>query len=262
MTPTVFFSELLPDEDLIKIAGEGPYGLELIQFSVSENLDNFSDVMRKEKELLARMGDPPVSLHGPFLDLNPMTFDSRIRQTVLDRFAQAYEAAEELGARRIVFHSGMIPTVYFLEGWAERMTAFWEDFLPGRESIPVCMENVLDREYAPFLEIAEALCERFPSFGICLDAGHAHCYADHSEETWAQALAGHIRHLHLHDNDGYWDRHLALGEGTVRWESVIRAVMAEQKDLTVTVECSTAAAVRQSLKKLRDCFSGIGPSPG
>ena len=251
MITQCFFSELLSPEELIRIRRDTGCGLELIQFSVSENLDHFSDTMKKEKELLARMDHPPVTIHGPFLDLNPMTFDSRIRQVVLDRFAQAYEAAEELHAARIIFHSGMVPTVYFLEGWAERMTAFWEDFLPGRREIPVCMENVLDREYEPFAEIAAALTDRFPNFGICLDLGHAHCYSSHPETDWTSALKPYILHLHLHDNDGTADSHHALGTGTVQWETVLDAVRTQPQDITMTVECNTCQDAQTSLQAIQ-----------
>ena len=254
MKPTLFLSELLSDEDLRRVCRETGCGLEIIQFGVSDNLDHFPETLQKEKELLHQLGDPPAALHGPFLDLNPMSYDSRIRQVVLDRFAQAYEAAEELHARRIVFHSGMVPTVYYLEGWAERMIDFWEEFLPGRESIPVCMENVLDREFEPFRQITDALCGRYPSFGICLDAGHAHCYSRHPEEAWAEALKTRILHLHLHDNDGSADRHLALGEGTVHWEAVMHTLLDQGHDLTVTAECSTAEAALRSLHALERLF--------
>ena len=251
MNPSCFFSELLLPEDLVQLGRESGCGLELIQFGVSENLDHFSDTMRREKELLKRMGDPPVTIHGPFLDLNPMTFDSRIRQIVLDRFAQAYEAAMELHACRVIFHSGMVPTVYYLEGWAERMTAFWEDFLPGREEIPICMENVLDREYRPFFEVASAVSRRHPGFGVCLDAGHAHCYSRHPEQEWAENLKPWIRHLHLHDNDGSADRHLALGDGTVEWSGVLRTVLSASPDVTMTIECNTPEDVRRSLDAVK-----------
>ena len=254
----LFISELLEQEDLIRVCGRYHCGLELIRFGISDNLDHFHDTLQSAADLLELAGSPSVSLHGPFLDLNPMTFDSRIRQVVLDRFAQAYDAAFKLNAKRIVFHSGMIPTVYFLEGWTERMISFWEDFLPGRTDIPVCMENVLDREYDPFLKIAEALKDKFPSFGICLDAAHAHCYSSHPELVWAEALRGYIRHLHLHDNNGLSDQHLSLGEGNLQWEKVTRVLLESQPGLTVTVECSTAEAVCASLEKLRrlgdSCF--------
>lgn len=248
----LFISELLETEDLVRICGRYHCGLELICFGVSDNLDHFADTLRGAGELLNLAGSPPVSVHGPFLDLNPMTFDSRIRQVVLDRFAQAYDAAFRLQAERIVFHSGMIPTVYYLEGWAERMISFFRDFLPGRTDIPVCMENVLDREYAPFLDVYEALRDDFPSFGICLDAGHAHCYSPHPESEWAQALRCGIRHLHLHDNNGSADEHLALGTGGVQWEALTRMLLTQHPDLTVTVECSTPESACMSLEKLKN----------
>ena len=64
-------------------------------------------------------------------------------------FAQAYEAARELGAEKIVYHSGLYPDAYLLIGWAERMADFFGEFLEDRRDIDVVVENVFDRTWKP-----------------------------------------------------------------------------------------------------------------
>ena len=140
--------------------------------------------------------------------------------------------------------------MYFLEGWAEREADFWKEFLWNRSGITVCLENVLDREIEPFAEIIDRVGH--PDLGMCLDLGHAHCYSNHSAAEWAGVLKPYIRHVHLHDNQGVKDEHLALGEGSVPWKEVLGILADAQPDLSCTIECSSEEAIRRSLQALED----------
>ncbi|MDO4621397.1 MAG: sugar phosphate isomerase/epimerase family protein [Eubacteriales bacterium] len=244
----IYFSGLLETVDMQQLLKKTGAGLETIQFGVSDNLDNYKETMQKEKELLKRYGDPAVTVHGPFLDLNPMCYDRMVRDITMLRFNQAYEAAQELEADRIVFHSCMVPTVYYLYGWAERMAEFFNRFMEGKKGIPVCMENVLDRECIPFLEVAEQV--ESPDFGICLDLGHAWCYSNHTIEEWVDLLKGKIRHVHLHDNDRTADQHRALGNGTVPWEEAVRILQGQRQEITWTIENNTLEDAELSWNRL------------
>ena len=248
---SLYISELMPEEELKNLIESHGCGLELITFSISENLDHFPDTLERVREMLKRLGDPPVSVHGPFLDLNPMTFDSKIRQATMDRFNEAYESACILNAGKIIFHSGMIPAVYFLEGWAERTADFFSEFMEGKTGIEVCMENVLDREFQPLEETVRLVGH--PDFGLCLDIGHAHCYSPHSVLEWACALAPFVRHIHVHDNDGIWDHHLGLGAGTIPLKELFEVLDEKCPDPSLTIECSSTEAAEQSFRFLEMC---------
>ena len=242
----VFISDLLPQPDLYDIIQKENVGLESIRFSIAENLDHFSETLQKERARLRSLGNPPLTLHGPFLDLNPMCYDSLVRRATLTRFSQAYEAAQILGASRIVFHSGMIPTVYYLEGWAERTADFWNAFMEGRSGITVCMENVLDRYAQPLSRVKKLVPH--PDFGLCLDLGHAWCYGEDPLSVWTYELKGLIRHVHVHDNDRSRDSHLAIGNGTLPFRQILPVIEMQNRSLTWTIECNTKEDVLASLR--------------
>ena len=248
MNARMFVSDLLPDPDLADLINKYRIGLESIRFSIAENLDRFSDTLAEEKARLRAFGNPPLTLHGPFLDLNPMCYDSLVRQATYTRFSQAYEAAQFLGASRIVYHTGMIPTVYYLDGWAERMADFWNRFMEDKSGITVCMENVLDRFAAPVARVKSLVGH--PDFGICLDLGHAWCYGEDPLPVWIETLKGMIRHVHIHDNNRSRDQHLAIGKGTLPFSQVLPVLTAQNKNLSRTIECNTKEDVIQSLTAL------------
>ena len=140
----ICISHLLPDEEMKELVAATGVGVESIDFSISDNLDHLEKTIESYQKKLEEMGNPPLILHGPFLDLNPASFDSLIRDVTMKRFTQCYQAGLKLGAKKIVFHSGMIPCVYYREGWADKVSQFFTEFLRNKEKIEIVMENVLD----------------------------------------------------------------------------------------------------------------------
>lgn len=243
-----YISHLMDDDTMKQLVKETGLGIESIEFSVSENLDHFELTMERYRQRLEQMGNPQLTLHGPFLDLNPMAFDSQIQQVTMNRYEQAYEAARRLGAKKLILHSGFLPSVYFLEGWAERMADFYNRFLEHKtDEIQIVMENVLDPQPEPMAEVAERV--QHPAFGICLDVGHAHSYLEVPLEQWIDILKPYITHMHLHDNWGDRDSHLAVGDGSIPWTAVQPLLV---NGVEYTLECRTKEDIRKSVEILQE----------
>ena len=246
----IYISHLIDDKEMKEIIASTGAGIESIEFSVAENLDHFSRTLKNYRKRLEFMNCQNLILHGPFLDLNPMAYDSLVVQATKTRYEQAYQAAKELGARKLILHSGFIPSVYFLTGWAERMADFYNRFLDDKDdSVEILMENVMDPFPSPLKDVAERISH--PAFGLCLDIGHANCFSEISGREWAEMLLPHIRHLHLHDNSGDKDRHLALGTGSVPLSQILN-LFQNMSGLSCTIECNTAQDVTSSLNTLSD----------
>lgn len=243
----IFISELLTREELKEVIKETGAGLEAIHFSISENLDHFDAASKIFEENLIYWDHPDLTFHGPFLDLIPVSFDSFIQEATLKRFNQGYEAARHFGAGKIVYHSGMIPSVYMTIGWAERMMDFLNRFLPGKTGPFIVMENHFDQVIELFEDVMRKLDPRLREhFGFCLDIGHANCFSKEPVMDWVKRLGPWIRHIHIHDNDGTRDQHLALGEGNMDIEDILKAILDYTEERTWTIECSSYDAVMKS----------------
>lgn len=242
----IYISHLIDDQDMQELIQETGCGVESIEFSISENLDSLYPKLRSYEKRLHRMGCEDLIVHGPFLDLNPMAYDRYVLEITRQRYEQAYLAAQFLGAKKIVFHTCYIPKVYMLIGWADRVVDFWNRFLEGKDGIQIVMENVEDPEILPILEVAEKV--QHPDFGICLDIGHAHCYAREPVTEWAQQLRQYIKHIHLSDNDGTADSHLGIGSGTVPAQETLSCIHAYQPEVTHTIECADRQAILDTWK--------------
>lgn len=244
----IYVSHLLEDWDMRDVIEKTGAGVESIEFSISENLDSLEEKADRYEKRLEEMGCEDLILHGPFLDLNPMTFDSLILETTRKRYEQAYWAAKRLGAKKLVFHTCYVPDVYLLIGWADRVAEFYKRFLEGREGIQIVMENVFDRQAEPILEVARKV--EHPDFGLCLDMGHAHCYSDRPAAAWAELFGSYIKHLHVHDNWGDRDAHWGLGRGNLDYKEIIETVKRNSPDVTFTIECSQKEDVLHSIKEI------------
>lgn len=241
-----YVSHLLMDEEMKEVIRKTGAGLESIEFSISENLDSLESKIRAYKERMEWMEVTDLTLHGPFLDLNPAAFDSQIQKVTELRFAQCYEAAEQLGAKKIIYHSCYCPQIYFLEGWAPRVAEFMNHFLEERKDIQVLMENVLDPKWQPMSEVADLV--EAENFGICLDVGHANCYSKEDVCDWTRGLAPYIKHLHVHDNMGQRDSHSAVGKGNIPFTEIAR-ILQGREEISWTVECNTKEDVLVSMAR-------------
>lgn len=192
------------------------------------------------------------TLHGAFLDVTIHSDDARIRQVSEGRVRQSMDTAQELGVQGVVFHTGTIPNYFsprYGETWLTRNEAFWSAMC--REYAPVCiyLENMFDMRPALMRALAERMVD-VRSFGICLDYAHARVFGG-DPGPWFDQLGPYVHHLHVNDNDGIDDLHLALGEGTTDWQRYDCLARKAPMAPSVLLETRGLANQRKSLEFMR-----------
>jgi sugar phosphate isomerase/epimerase len=85
---------------------------------------------------------------------------------------------------------------------------------------------------------------------MTFDFGHANTIGK-VNDFLVQVNKAH--HLHIHDNNGMSDEHLALGDGTIPWSAVGKAV-ATRYNGVVVIEGRSLEEARKSLAVFRRCF--------
>ena len=132
-----------------------------------------------------------------------------------------YEAA--LDIPRIILHHGYVPHTSYPTGWLKRITQFWKELLadlPGEMQFH--LENHLEHDPQLISNVIDSIGDSRVT--VCLDIGHAHCHGRIPVEEWPQRLGARIGYVHLHDNHGESDEHLAFGEGTLDVAAVLTAL--------------------------------------
>lgn len=208
-------------------------GLETIAFSYAPLLDDAAALPRCREEIrdISRLW-----LHAPFAELTPCAIDPLVREVALRRFRQTLSAAQALGIRRLVFHGGFIPHVYYPEWYVEQSVLFWREFLRQVPAdMTLALENVMEPSPETLVSIAAQVDD--PRLGLCLDVGHANtCVSAVPLMDWITPMAPWLRHVHLHNNRGDTDLHDPLDTGDIPMERVIDAALSAAPEATFTIE--------------------------
>ncbi len=107
--------------------------------------------------------------------------------------------------------------------------------LPAAERLGVALmlENAGGDDGDTLAPVLDAL----PNVGLHLDIGHANLQTRKSNtESLLARYGSRLRHVHLSDNKGKSDDHLAIGAGTIDWKRELRALKASGYDGTITLE--------------------------
>ncbi len=180
------------------------------------------------------------SIHAPSRGTNIASLLEPIRKASVEVISQCFRIAAEVNAG-VVIHPG-----YF--AWAEERKkaerqlkislSDLSDF-SSEYSVQYYIENMGNWDYF-FLKTPEEL-SLIGDTPFALDVGHAH--QNHCLREFLAVPAGHY---HLHDNLGKEDSHLAIGEGSIDFKPVIRAV--QKNRITPVIEVSTLEGVLKSIR--------------
>jgi len=135
-----------------------------------------------------------------------------------------------LRAQKWVLHPGTHGALSWIsrgEDWTVNMDSMKKLTALGRKlGVEVVIENI-SAGHAILGGVKDflRLYKEWPKApGITLDAGHSH--VKHETKQYLRRLAARIRHVHVHDNMGDIDTHLAVGSGTVMWRRFLSSLMA------------------------------------
>ena len=114
----------------------------------------------------------------------------------------------------------------------------YESLIPvlRETNVVVCLENLFSRYAGNLIEGVCSVPEEAvwyidhlnekagkECFGLCLDTGHLNLLGK-NQVTYIKKLGKRIKCLHLHDNRGVDDEHLAPYTGTIIWRDVMKAL--------------------------------------
>ena len=195
---------------------------------------------------------PSLTVHAPFMDLSPGAVDEEIRSVTIKRFSQVFSVSEKLNTKCIVFHSGYEKWKYDqkIEIWLEESMKTWPDFIEKAQSMKtkIAIENIFEDTPDNLRMLMKELgCE---SFRICFDSGHFNIFSQAKLEEWIEQLTPYIVELHLHDNNGEGDDHIAIGDGTFDFKTLLSTI--RKQDMIYTIEAHTPEDTLKSIERLKD----------
>ena len=158
------------------------------------------------------------TMHGAFLDITVSSSDPMIKNASDYRIRQSLDIACRLNLRGIVFHTNYLTDFKskpYRNQWVESNTIYWDNLCSEYKNVNIYLENMFDDTPELLSRVAKNLTFT-KNFGVCLDIAHAFLSKIPLSE-WIQSLEGHIKHIHINDNDGEEDLHLSIGSGKMDW---------------------------------------------
>ncbi len=241
------FEILLEKFDLIeqaKVNVEILFGANVLDTLDDSDLGRVKDWLNKNGLL--------CTFHAPFWDMSPGAADARIRQVTLERYLHIIQIAHELQPRCVVFHPGFddIHTdKNQRERWLKNSVQTWGAVLKTSGDLTLCVENVYQPEPSNLLALIQAIDS--PRLGHCFDTGHFNLFSQCSLDEWFDKMGPYVREVHLHDNHGKKDDHLAIGEGIIDFDSLFNLLARRQIHPEFVLEAHSQEQAVLSISRMK-----------
>ncbi|PKL55478.1 MAG: sugar phosphate isomerase/epimerase [Methanomicrobiales archaeon HGW-Methanomicrobiales-6] len=190
------------------------------------------------------------TVHAPVADINIASDNEHLRRAAVRVIRDLAEVCDRIDAERLVIHPG--------HTWGEEMWSAAQRALDRSLGDLAAIQKDMNVRFAVENMGAWDICFfREPGFldrladhglGFTLDVGHAH--ANGNLEQFLEQ--GGAIHVHLHDNCGNRDDHLACGDGNIDFHRVFAAL---PPGVTIVVEPNSFQDYERSLEHLRGLFS-------
>lgn len=152
---------------------------------------------------------------------------------------RAFRVCEIIGAPYLVIHPRMKPDCINGENARRDLLAnvqWYRTLLPlaKKHHVKIALENMfgwdplVSRNCRTTFSTGEEMLECIRLLDsedvvACLDTGHSHVVRQPLAQE-ARTLGNHLRLLHVHDNCGFNDEHLAPGYGSINWPEFLGAL--------------------------------------
>ncbi|MFA4823831.1 MAG: sugar phosphate isomerase/epimerase family protein [Methanoregula sp.] len=218
------------------------------------NLDN-PECFKKIEGMIAstHLG---VTVHAPFGDLNLATLNDPIWRESIRQICTCITHASAF-TDRITIHPGYLSPVGKLmpqKVWDLQKEALRQiGKCAAEHSVLACVENMIGvKEFLCQLpEELIGMTDGIEGIGMTFDFGHANTLGKVNSFL---PYVNKASHIHIHDNHGMSDEHLALGDGTISWSSIGKTI-AENYSGVVVIEGRSIEEAKKSIAVFRKCFS-------
>lgn len=203
-----------------------------------KSLEECMEYYKEELEVIRENGLEIYQAHAPFpcykKDLPGFT------DYAIEMYKRNIEFCDRAGCKNLIIHGASLSfdDSRTQEEIDEINLKLYTSLIPTllENNVTVCLENLFTGHngvcyhgHCGVAQAAAAFVDRLNGiagkevFGFCLDTGHANLL-HHDLYEFIKVMGKRITALHIHDNNGAHDQHMAPLTGTVAWERFCRGL--------------------------------------
>lgn len=197
------------------------HGFSHIEILMDHPLYSMENLSYTELLELKECYDLEVLLHAPATSTNFISISKTMRRASYEELRRVIHYAERCDAKVVTFHIGWNPGFITARGFVfprelysehnyKVLTTEMLSFLKDVECEILALENTISLDES--LKKAIAFLLENTELKLTFDIGHYNCREGH--ELFLEHF-DRVVNVHLHDNRGEMDEHLALGDGNV-----------------------------------------------
>ena len=192
------------------------------------------------------------TIHAPFMDLNPGSYEPLVQDATRRRFHQVMDAAAILHPRVVVFHPGFDKWRYgeTRNRWLAESIPLWQEMVERGDECDciIAVENIFEEDPSTLIDLIRSVDS--PRLKHCFDVGHWNMFTSGTMEEWFAVLGPYIAETHIHDNHGERDEHAPIGEGNIDTRLFFSLLDRYAPDAVRTIEAHSREKLEQALKNL------------
>lgn len=190
-------------------------------------------------------------VHAPLSDVNIGSVNEPMRKAALGEIRQTIEMCHRLEIPLLTVHPGFVQGIAFLDRQKslERTKETLREIasIAKMNSVEVAVENLPANMNATCTTADDLLYAiGTTELGVCFDLGHANTSGQTNRML---ELVDRFRNVHLHNNDGQWDQHNVIDDGTADIRRVADALRKSYRG-NIIIESTDLESGVKSRKKL------------
>ena len=196
------------------------------------------------------------SVHSPFMDVNIAALQNKSRIQSVNQIKNSIDLASKINAEAVVVHPGLasfLANKYFIDKVYDFANESIKDIGDYGKDLGVLttIENMPGFDgmlYQNIKDLDDLLVDL--DMTMTLDIGHAN-HVGYSAEGM---IFDSIKHVHIHDNFGDDDAHLALGEGSIKLNDIVNTLESKKYNGIYIIEVNDKESIKKSYEYMKKNF--------
>lgn len=224
-----------PRKDILKeIRKIGKKGFDFVDLFLEEDLAIPEKInIKKAKKLFKKYNLGVVGHTAWYLPIGSPI--KSFREASVKEAERYFKVFRNLGVKYLTVHANWPPSLFSEKEGIKFQIETLKELIKSAKKYKInIMYEPIDTKKDTLTNVSKIM-RNVPGLYFHLDVGHANLFK-RSPVKFIRRFHKKLKHIHLHDNKGKEDEHLAIGKGKINFKRIIKELKKVRYDGTITLE--------------------------